>query len=133
MNIGGARKTEITAKQRWNWAYNKIIMQLNVSTPIFIIIIIHNPAWYTYMYEGQLIRSRMYSTKMIRNWAGKRAGNVRDLTHPYLVFCSNGSKQNTRLQREELVATRKSYKKYHFNTFHKLLLFPPSRAHHTNK
>lgn len=25
------RKTEITAKQRWNWAYNKIIMQLNVS------------------------------------------------------------------------------------------------------
>lgn len=32
MNLGGARKTEITAKQRWNWAYNKIIMQLNVST-----------------------------------------------------------------------------------------------------
>lgn len=26
------RKSEITAKQRWNWAYNKIIMQLNVST-----------------------------------------------------------------------------------------------------
>lgn len=26
-----ARKSEITAKQRWNWAYNKIIMQLNVS------------------------------------------------------------------------------------------------------
>lgn len=25
------RKSEITAKQRWNWAYNKIIMQLNVS------------------------------------------------------------------------------------------------------
>lgn len=30
------RKSEITAKQRWNWAYNKIIMQLNVST-IFIL------------------------------------------------------------------------------------------------
>lgn len=35
LNIGptaAARKSEITAKQRWNWAYNKIIMQLNVST-----------------------------------------------------------------------------------------------------
>lgn len=32
LNIGAAaRKSEITAKQRWNWAYNKIIMQLNVS------------------------------------------------------------------------------------------------------
>lgn len=30
--IPTARKSEITAKQRWNWAYNKIIMQLNVST-----------------------------------------------------------------------------------------------------
>ncbi|XP_068152894.1 serine-rich adhesin for platelets-like [Drosophila tropicalis] len=28
------RKTEITARQRWHWAYNKIIMQLNVSTEI---------------------------------------------------------------------------------------------------
>lgn len=26
------RKPEITAKQRWHWAYNKIIIQLNVST-----------------------------------------------------------------------------------------------------
>lgn len=26
------RKSEVTPKQRWNWAYNKIIMQLNVST-----------------------------------------------------------------------------------------------------
>lgn len=26
------RKTEVSAKQRWHWAYNKIIMQLNVST-----------------------------------------------------------------------------------------------------
>lgn len=33
MNIGAAaRKTEITAKQRWNWAFNKIVLQLNVST-----------------------------------------------------------------------------------------------------
>lgn len=24
-------RTEMTAKQRWHWAYNKIIMQLNVS------------------------------------------------------------------------------------------------------
>lgn len=32
-NIGAAaRKTEITAKQRWNWAFNKIVLQLNVST-----------------------------------------------------------------------------------------------------
>lgn len=30
--ISATRKSEITAKQRWNWAYNKIIMQLNVST-----------------------------------------------------------------------------------------------------
>lgn len=28
------RKSEVTAKQRWHWAYNKIIMQLNVSTII---------------------------------------------------------------------------------------------------
>lgn len=28
-------RREITAKQRWHWAYNKIIMQLNVSTIIF--------------------------------------------------------------------------------------------------
>lgn len=35
MNIGAAaRKTEITAKQRWNWAFNKIVLQLNVSTAI---------------------------------------------------------------------------------------------------
>lgn len=33
LNAGStARKSDITAKQRWNWAYNKIIMQLNVST-----------------------------------------------------------------------------------------------------
>lgn len=33
MNIGAAaHKTEITAKQRWNWAFNKIVLQLNVST-----------------------------------------------------------------------------------------------------
>lgn len=33
LNIGAAtRKTEITAKQRWNWAFNKIVLQLNVST-----------------------------------------------------------------------------------------------------
>lgn len=30
--VSATRKSEITAKQRWNWAYNKIIMQLNVST-----------------------------------------------------------------------------------------------------
>lgn len=30
--MSATRKSEITAKQRWNWAYNKIIMQLNVST-----------------------------------------------------------------------------------------------------
>lgn len=30
--VSTVRKSEITAKQRWNWAYNKIIMQLNVST-----------------------------------------------------------------------------------------------------
>lgn len=24
-------RTEMTARQRWHWAYNKIIMQLNVS------------------------------------------------------------------------------------------------------
>lgn len=30
-SAAAARKNEITAKQRWNWAYNKIIMQLNVS------------------------------------------------------------------------------------------------------
>lgn len=30
------RKSEITAKQRWNWAYNKIIMQLNVSVSLFL-------------------------------------------------------------------------------------------------
>lgn len=35
MSGGGMRKTEITAKQRWNWAYNKIIMQLNVSREHF--------------------------------------------------------------------------------------------------
>ncbi|KAH8307795.1 hypothetical protein KR044_003208, partial [Drosophila immigrans] len=28
------RKSEITAKQRWHWAYNKIIIQLNVSTSL---------------------------------------------------------------------------------------------------
>lgn len=27
----GATGRKITAKERWNWAYNKIIMQLNVS------------------------------------------------------------------------------------------------------
>lgn len=33
IHIGAAaRKKEYTAKERWNWAYNKIIMQLNVST-----------------------------------------------------------------------------------------------------
>lgn len=38
MNIGAAaRKTEITAKQRWNWAFNKIVLQLNVSTVVSII------------------------------------------------------------------------------------------------
>lgn len=31
-----ARKSEITAKQRWNWAYNKIIMQLNVSSHLVV-------------------------------------------------------------------------------------------------
>lgn len=36
LNIGAAtRKTEITAKQRWNWAFNKIVLQLNVSTLFF--------------------------------------------------------------------------------------------------
>lgn len=30
------RKTEVTAKQRWHWAYNKIIMQLNVSRTFFL-------------------------------------------------------------------------------------------------
>lgn len=35
--IAANRKSEITAKQRWNWAYNKIIMQLNVSRRPFII------------------------------------------------------------------------------------------------
>lgn len=40
INIGAAaRKNEITAKQRWNWAYNKIVLQLNVSTLILISII----------------------------------------------------------------------------------------------
>lgn len=35
MNIGAAaRKAEITAKQRWNWAFNKIVLQLNVSTVV---------------------------------------------------------------------------------------------------
>lgn len=39
MNIGAAaRKTEITAKQRWNWAFNKIVLQLNVSTTILNIV-----------------------------------------------------------------------------------------------
>lgn len=41
-NIGAAtRKTEITAKQRWNWAFNKIVLQLNVST-IHTIFVIHS-------------------------------------------------------------------------------------------
>ncbi|XP_037051144.1 protein unc-13 homolog B isoform X10 [Bradysia coprophila] len=30
--MSATRKSEITAKQRWNWAYNKIIMQLNNGT-----------------------------------------------------------------------------------------------------
>lgn len=29
-------RREITAKQRWHWAYNKIIMQLNVSTILYL-------------------------------------------------------------------------------------------------
>lgn len=33
--MSATRKSEITAKQRWNWAYNKIIMQLNVSRKFF--------------------------------------------------------------------------------------------------
>lgn len=38
VNIGAAaRKTEITAKQRWNWAYNKIVLQLNVSTNLYLL------------------------------------------------------------------------------------------------
>lgn len=57
MNIGAAaRKTEITAKQRWNWAFNKIVLQLNVSTVVYIVhyshphkIYISNP-----FNEGQL-------------------------------------------------------------------------------
>lgn len=46
MNIGAAaRKTEITAKQRWNWAFNKIVLQLNVSD-------IHKPEFAcTYLYR----------------------------------------------------------------------------------
>lgn len=31
-------RREVTAKQRWHWAYNKIIMQLNVSRLFFIIL-----------------------------------------------------------------------------------------------
>lgn len=31
------RKSDVTPKQRWHWAYNKIIMQLNVSTCQFLI------------------------------------------------------------------------------------------------
>lgn len=31
------RQPEITAKQRWHWAYNKIIIQLNVSTTSFLL------------------------------------------------------------------------------------------------
>jgi hypothetical protein len=34
------RKLEISAKQRWHWAYNKIIMQLNVSTHFITYIIL---------------------------------------------------------------------------------------------
>lgn len=33
--VPSSKKSDITAKQRWNWAYNKIIMQLNVSTTFF--------------------------------------------------------------------------------------------------
>lgn len=42
MNIGAAaHKTEITAKQRWNWAFNKIVLQLNVSRIFRFTNIIH--------------------------------------------------------------------------------------------
>lgn len=43
-------RREITAKQRWHWAYNKIIMQLNVSTDLFWLII----------YEGRKARICWY-------------------------------------------------------------------------
>lgn len=33
-------RTQITAKQRWLWAYNKIIMQLDVSTIAFCVVVI---------------------------------------------------------------------------------------------
>lgn len=36
--IGSLHKQEVTARQRWHWAYNKIIMQLNVSTEQFLLL-----------------------------------------------------------------------------------------------
>lgn len=47
--MSATRKSEITAKQRWNWAYNKIIMQLNVSTKLYFYL---NP-WVRLTYKAK--------------------------------------------------------------------------------
>lgn len=64
------QRPKITAQQRWLWAYNKIIMQLDVST-IFILYLFEN------MLKSELKRYVTYPSKIRR---------ILYFTHDYYII-----------------------------------------------